>query len=88
MDKQKLLIIGLLVALIISIQYLVLDKWMISVNQEINQNSQVAYHQGVFDAVSTIYQQTENCEGAPITIGNLTKTVFDAACLRTSNQNP
>ena len=60
---------------------------MNSINQNSIRDSQQAYNQGVKDAVSIIYQQTENCNGSPITIGNLTKTVFDAACLK-SNSNP
>jgi len=88
MNIQKIIIIGLLISLIGILQYLVLDKWMDSMNEEMTKNIQNAYDQGLLDAVIAIYQQTENCQGVPIKIGNLTKTVFDVSCLDDFNQNP
>ena len=88
MNIQKIIIIGLLISLIVILQYLVLDEWMDSINEEATQNFQNAYDQGLLDAVTAIYQQTENCQGVPINIGNLTKTVFDVSCLDDFNQNP
>jgi len=83
MNKEKIIILGLSIALIVTLQYFVLDNWASSMNETMLENSQDAYNQGLTDAIATIYQQTENCQGVPIVIGNLTKTVFDVSCVGT-----
>ena len=88
MNIQKVIIIGLSIALVITLQYVVLDKWISSINQDMLQNSQNIYNQGLTDAFTTIYQQTENCQSVPIVIGNMSKSIFDVSCLNISSQIP
>lgn len=38
---------------------------------------QQGYNQGLKDAISAIYKQTNNCQQSTIVAGNLTKTVID-----------
>ena len=86
MDKQKIIIIALTAALILTVQYFVLDRWISSAQQEISQNYQRGYTQGLNDAVVSLYDQTQNCHPATIVIGNLTKKVFDLACIENSSE--
>jgi len=84
MNKEKVIILGLSIALILTLQYFVLDNWAGSMNETMLENSQDAYNQGLTDAIATIYQQTENCQAVPIILGNFTKTVFDVSCIAIS----
>jgi len=43
------------------------------------------YTQGVADATSTLYQYTENCGAAKLFLGNVTRQVVDADCVRQAN---
>ena len=81
MNTQKIIMIVLAISLIVTLQYLVLDKWMTSMDENTSQNIQNAYDQGIIDTISAIYNESENCQGVPITVGNLTKTIFDVSCL-------
>ena len=84
MDIQKILIIALSIGLIITLQYFVLDKWISSINLDMVQNSQDAYNQGIIDAVSVIYKQTDNCQSTQINIGDFTREVVDISCFITN----
>ena len=88
MNIQKVIIIGLSIALFITLQYVVLDKWINSINQDTLQSSRDMYDQGLADAFTAIYKQTENCQVAPIVIGNMSKLIFDVDCLDISSQKP
>ena len=88
MDKQKIVIIALVAALILTVQYFVLDRWISSTQQEISQNYQRGYTQGLNDAVVAIYDQTQNCHPATLVLGNLTKNVFDLECLKNTETSP
>ena len=85
MDKQKIVIIILAIGLVITVQYSLLDKWSISEQQQKILTFQQGYNQGLKDAVSALYKQTENCQQSTIAVGNITKTVIDIACL---HKNP
>jgi len=43
------------------------------------------YTQGVTDATSTLYQYTENCGAAKLFLGNVTRQVVDADCVKALN---
>ena len=82
MKKEMIIIIGLSVAIFLILQYVILDKW-----DEVNQQKAVdayrtGYDQGLVDAVTTIFGRTQNCQSTTLTIGNLTKQVFDLECLK------
>ena len=82
MKKEIIIIIGLLVVIFLIAQYVILDKW-----DEVNQQKamdayRTGYEQGLVDAVTTVFGQTQNCQPTTLTIGNLTKQVFDLECLK------
>jgi len=81
-DKQKIIIIVLAVALFLAIQYLILDRWTNSALYQISESYKHGYDKGLEDAVTAIYYQTKNCQKSTIVLGNMTKEVFDFACLQ------
>ena len=87
MNRQKITIIALSVALFALAQYVIYEKVMESRQQELANAYQNGYNKGLTDAAITIYRQTENCQTTTITIGNLTKNVFDLSCLKTQQKN-
>lgn len=87
MNKQKITIIALSVALFSIVQYVIYEKIVESRQEELSNAYQNGYNRGLTDAAVTIYKQTENCQSATITIGNSTKTVFDLSCLKTQLNN-
>ena len=87
MNKSKITIIALSVALFALAQYVIYEKITESRQQELINAYQNGYSKGMADAAVTVYKQTENCQTATITIGNLTKTVFDLSCLKFESKN-
>lgn len=87
MNKQKITIIALSIALFVSAQYIIYEKITESRQQELANAYQNGYNKGLTDAAVTVYKQTENCQTTTITIGNLTKTVFDLSCLKVESKN-
>ena len=82
MNKQKIVIIALAGALFLVAQYIVFDKLAESKQKEMLDVYQRGYDNGLKDAVTTLYEQTQNCQKTSITLGNLTKEVFDFSCLK------
>lgn len=60
---------------------------MESRQQELTEAYQNGYNKGLTDAAVTIYKQTDNCQSTTVTIGNLTKTIFDLSCLKVESKN-
>jgi len=81
MEKQKITIIALAVALFLVIQYVLFDQVQESRNQEKIESFQQGYNQGLTDAVNEIFIQTEDCLVSSITIGNYTRNIVDYSCL-------
>ena len=88
MNRQKIVIIGLAVALFLFAQYYVIEKWSGATQQEITATYQNGYNTGAIDTAKAIYQATQDCQGATITVGNITKQVFDASCLKSLEKSP
>jgi len=82
MKKEMIIIIGLSVTIILIAQYVILDKWDEVNQQKVKDAYQTGYEQGLVDAVTTIFGQTQNCQSTTLTIGNFTKQVFDLECLK------
>ena len=82
MDKQKIVIIGMAIAIFVLAQYLILEKWQNVKNQEISENFQNGYNQGVKDTLISLYKQTEDCHTSTAVTGNLTKQYVDFNCLK------
>ena len=81
MSREKIIISVLVILLIISVGYIVVNSFVEKLQAEAQQAFQNGYNQGINDAVVTLYQQTENCQPATIRIGNVTREVIDTACL-------
>ncbi|MBL7051276.1 hypothetical protein ISS04_03915 [Candidatus Woesearchaeota archaeon] len=86
--KFKTTILILAIFLVLSIGYIAIDKYQSSREQQLMATYQGGYNKGVQDAVVSLYQQTDNCQPATINIGNLTKQVFDVACLQQAQAGP
>tara|TARA_Y100000310_G_C19974611_1_gene487017 strand:+ start:167 stop:451 length:285 start_codon:yes stop_codon:yes gene_type:complete len=80
--KFRLTITILAILLVLSVGYIAIDKYTTSREQQLMATYQGGYNKGVQDAVVSLYQQTNNCQPATINIGNLTKQIFDVACLQ------
>lgn len=87
MNKQKITIIVLSIALFGLAQYVIYEKITESRQQELTDAYQNGYNKGLTDTAVAVYKQTENCQTTTITIGNLTKTVFDVSCLKLESNN-
>jgi hypothetical protein len=81
MNKQKITIIVLAIALFLLIQYLLFDQMLESRNHEITESFQEGYVEGAADAISEIFVQIEDCQISSLTIGNYTKSIIDYSCL-------
>ncbi len=82
MNKQKITIIALSIALFVLAQYVIYEKIIESRQHELSNAYQDGYKNGLTDAATAVYKQTENCQTTTLTIGNLTKTIFDVSCLK------
>ncbi|MDE2590054.1 MAG: hypothetical protein KGL95_10370 [Patescibacteria group bacterium] len=59
-----------------------IKKIMESRQQELANTYQNGYKNGLTDAAVAVCKQTKNCQTTTLTIGNLTKTIFDISCLK------
>ncbi len=87
MSKAKMTIIILSIGLFGIAQYVMYEKIIESRQQEMAIAYQNGYNKGLTDAAVTVYKQTENCQTTTITIGNLTRTIFDLSCLKLESMN-
>jgi len=87
MDKQKITITILAIALIVAIQYVILDNWADERSNEINEAYQSGYEQGSVDIAVSLIQQTNNCQTASIIFRNSTRQVFDIDCIEILPEN-
>lgn len=83
-SKQKIAIIALAVALFVIVQYFVIEKLLEENQKKMSEIYQNGYDQGLKDAVTTLYEQTTDCQTTTIFLGNLSRQIFDMACLETS----
>jgi len=83
-NKQKILIIGLAVTLLlVVIQFVIIDNWIIpALQQDLLDAHNIGYNSGMEDALTGLFQQTSTCQPTNIWIGNNTKQLIDVACLQ------
>jgi len=84
MDKQKITILALSAVLFLTFQYIILEKFEEEKQQEMINKLQDAYDQGMVDAVTVIYKETEDCRGMSINVENMTKIVVDYSCIESN----
>jgi len=82
MNKQKIIIITLSIALFLIVQYVIIENWLVGVREDMIASYQNGYNAGAKDALTAIYQQTMECQTSTITLGNFTRQVFDTTCLQ------
>ena len=87
MNKQRITIIALSIAVFALAQYVIYEKIIESRQQELANTYQDGYKKGLIDAAVAVYKQTENCQTTSITIGNFTKTILDVSCLKVEQKN-
>lgn len=80
MNKQNLIILILGISLIITVNFLILDKWLDSRVNELSAIYQQGYDDGLGESVTTIFTQTEDCQVTTIWVGNFSKAIIDFAC--------
>ena len=85
--KFKTIIILLVVLLIVSLGYITFDKYKTIQEKKLLTVYQNGYLKGIQESVVSIYKQTNNCQPAIIKIGNVTRQVFDTACLQNLQQS-
>lgn len=82
LNKSKLAIIVLLGLLVFSISYIIFDKLQDYKQSQYTKAYQEGYNQGVLNTVLSLYQQTENCQATTVNLGNFTRSVIDANCVK------
>jgi hypothetical protein len=81
-SKQKIVIIALSIALFAIAQYFAIEKVSEANQKKMSDVYQNGYDQGLKDAVTTLYEQTKDCQTTTIFVGNLSRQIFDIACLK------
>lgn len=82
MHKQKLIIIGLSVVLALISFYIGVDKLIEYQNLQIIEYYQQGYNDGAFEAISQLFDQTQNCQISKVEINNVSKSLVDLSCLQ------
>jgi hypothetical protein len=82
MSKQRFAIIVLCILLAASLSYIGATEYKQSQQEKLQQAYVQGYNQGVTNAVSSLYQQTNNCQAVNIFMGESSKQVIDVACLQ------
>ena len=87
MDKQKVIIILLLSAVVILVNSIFIEKWMENIQEDRISFYEDGYEQGLVDAVNAIFHNTDNCSITTITLENETRSIIDTSCLNPSQNN-
>ena len=87
-NKQNITIIGLAVGLGLVLLFFGMDKFTQATQQQLFEAFQAGYEKGAVDFVSSLFQQTENCNITPIHLDNLTMSVVDVACVQRPQEQP
>lgn len=82
MSRQKLAIILLCVLLVASFSYIGATEYKQSQQAKLQQAYVQGYNQGVTSAVTTLYQQTNNCQVTNVFMGESQRQIIDVACLQ------
>ena len=84
--NTRLTILALTVLLLFSATYIVNDYLDERRDAQLQDAAQQGYTLGVSDALTTAYQQTDNCQVTTITLGNVTRQIVDFACAQQALQ--
>lgn len=81
-SRQKLAIIFLCILLAASLSYIGAIEYKQSQQVKLQQSFVQGYNQGVTAAVTTLYQQTNNCQVTNIFMEESQRQIIDVACLQ------
>ena len=81
MNKQKIIILALILTLVGIVQYLVIEKILDENQKKMSEIYQEGYDKGLKDTVTALYQETKDCKTTTILLGNLSKQITDVACM-------
>ena len=85
-DKSKKIIIILTILLVISLGYITINKYKTMQEERLLTAYKDGYTKGIKEAVISVYQQTNDCNPTVIKIGNVSRQLFDVACLQNTQQ--
>lgn len=88
LSKQNITIIGLAVGLGLFATFYGMDKLAEETQEQLAQAFQAGYERGATDFVSTLFQQTEDCNITPVHFNNFSKSVVDVSCVQRSQGQP
>lgn len=81
-DKQKLLILVMAIALIVTIGYISADMFQTMQVQEQNAIFEQGAVFGYQQAIIQVLQQASTCQAVPVTADNVTLNLIAAECLQ------
>jgi len=81
LNKQKLIIIGLSIALGLTSFYVVMDILIVFQQLQIIESYQQGFDDGAVEVVSRLFDQTQFCQISKIEINNKSKSLVDISCL-------
>ena len=81
MNKQKIMILSLAVALIFILNYLVLDNFFEQNEKQLRNAYLSGRDEGINETISVLFKEAENCNVIPIFIENSSKNLIDVSCL-------
>jgi len=82
MSRQKLSIIVLCILLAASLSYIGAAEYKQGQQEKLQQAYVQGYNQGITNAVTTLYQQTDNCQVTNIFMEESQRQIIDVACLQ------
>ncbi len=80
--KQAIILIVLALLLVAAITYIIVDKLQTRQMNQLQNAFASGYQLGLTDVITTMYNQTANCQIATMTVGNETRQVVDISCLQ------
>ena len=87
LDKQKIIIIALLSVVFILANSIFIDKWLEIKQEENTLLYEKGYEQGLTDAVTALFYNTDDCSVTTITIKNETRPIVDFSCFDPNQNN-
>jgi hypothetical protein len=82
MEKQKIAIIGLGVAIILIVQYFLISDLVNQKNEESMTIFQNGYDAGVESTIKLLFAKTDNCQPADIFMNETTRILVDYDCVK------
>lgn len=82
-----MIIILLLLAVVILVNSIFIEIWMENIQEERLSFYEAGFEQGLVDAVTALFHNTDNCSITTITLENETRSIIDTSCLNLSQNN-